>query len=379
MKIEQSLWTSESGWVIQPAGELTDSAQLVIIFGSKKCIANRTELETLRGFYPNAYFIGCSTAGEIFDLQVLDDSISAAAIKFDHTLIKGSRIKITEQVNSFAAGQALIDGLPTTDLKHVFVLSDGQLVNGTELAKGMTSRLPTKVAVTGGLSGDGANFKETFVLSNSEPESGIIAAIGFYGDRIRIGYGSMGGWDPFGPNRLITKSSGNVLYEMDGKPALQLYKEYLGDRANELPSAALLFPLNVRANENDPGVVRTILSVDETTQSMIFAGDVPQGSFAQLMKANFDRLIDGAQGAAEASLTDEQVKEPTLAILISCIGRKLVLGLRIEEEIEAVRDVLGNQCALTGFYSYGELSPFRNNLMCELHNQTMTITTIKEV
>src|SRR5205085_1989348 len=178
------------------------------------------------------------------------------------------------------------------------------------------------------------------------------------GDRLKVGYGSLGGWDPFGPERLITRSKGNILYELDGQSALALYKKYLGDYAQDLPASALLFPLSLRTNESDRGVVRTILAVNEDEQSMTFAGDVPEGAYASLMKANFERLIDGASMAAKTSYEAIGSSSPDLAILISCVGRKLVLKQRIEEEVEGVRDILGDHTVLTGFYSYGEISPF---------------------
>jgi hypothetical protein len=206
----------------------------------------------------------------------------------------------------------------------------------------------------------------------------MIAALGFYGNRLRVGFGSLGGWDPFGPERLITRSQGNVLYELDRRSALDLYKLYLGEHAKGLPATGLLFPLSLRMKTGETGVVRTILSVDEEEQSMTFAGDVPEGAYARLMKANFDRLIDGAIGAAQASYQALGSTSPHLAVLISCIGRKLVLRQRIEEEVEGVRDVLGDRTILTGFYSYGEICPFSTGAKCELHNQTMTITTFLE-
>jgi hypothetical protein len=235
--------------------------------------------------------------------------------------------------------------------------------------------------VTGGLVGDGARFKRTLVGLNDAPKEGNIVGIGFYGKSIRIGYGSFGGWDAFGPERLITKSHENILFELDGKPALKLYKEYLGSQATGLPGTGLLFPLNLtlKAGKGEVDVVRTILSVDEKQQSMTFAGNMPQGSYTRLMKANFDRLIDGAGKAADISRQKLPRRDPDLAILISCIGRKLVLKDRIEEEVEAVRDVLGYKTCLTGFYSYGEISPIMPvESKCSLHNQTMTITAFWE-
>jgi hypothetical protein len=202
--------------------------------------------------------------------------------------------------------------------------------------------------------------------------------VGLYGSRLKVGFGSLGGWDSFGPDRLITKSKANVLYELDGQSALGLYKQYLGEHAKGLPATGLLFPLSIRTQSGETAVVRTILSVDEAEQSMTFAGEIPEGAYARLMKANFDRLIDGATGAAR---TSEQALGPgsaELALLISCVGRKLVLKQRVEEEVEAVRDVLGEGTTLAGFYSYGEISPFAPGARCELHNQTMTITALSE-
>jgi len=205
-----------------------------------------------------------------------------------------------------------------------------------------------------------------------------VTAIGLYGDRLKVGYGSFGGWDAFGAERLITHAQGNVLYELDGKSALQLYKMYLGEHARGLPATALLFPLSLRKSKDDEPLVRTILSVDEEKQSMTFAGGLTEGAYARFMKANIDRLVDGASEAATTSYEAIGSTTPDLAILISCIGRKLVLKQRIEEEVESVRDVLGARTTLTGFYSYGEISPFAPGARCELHNQTMTITTLSE-
>jgi hypothetical protein len=243
----------------------------------------------------------------------------------------------------------------------------------------LAKKLPHGTSITGGLSGDGDRFKETLVLWDSAPAKDTVAVIGFYGNRLRVGYGSLGGWDPFGPERLITRSEGNVLYALDGQSALQLYKKYLGEHAKGLPATGLLFPLSIKLKGSDTPIVRTILSVDENNQSLTFAGDVPEGAYACLMKANFDRLIDGAVSAAKTSHIALGETSADLAILISCVGRKLVLRQRIEEEVEGVRDILGDHTVLAGFYSYGEISPFTPNAKCELHNQTMTITTFAEV
>ncbi|MDE2491417.1 MAG: FIST C-terminal domain-containing protein [Elusimicrobia bacterium] len=375
MKTFQSRWTAGAGWTPALGGGLS-RAQLVLVFGGGRTLEEASRLAELREAFPEARVFGCSTAGEILDTTVSDDTIAVTAVEFERTFLRGTRVRVGDPAESFSAGRRLSESLPGEGLTHVLVLSDGLGVNGSELVKGLTSALPAGVTVTGGLSGDGARFERTSVVWDGAAERGTVAAVGLYGDGLRVGYASLGGWDPFGPERLITRSKGNVLYELDGQSALDLYKKYLGAHASGLPATGLLFPLSLRANGADTGVVRTILSVDEKEKSMTFAGDVPEGALARLMKANFDRLIDGASGAAQKCRDGRADAE--LALLISCVGRKMVLKQRVEEEVEGVRDVLGAGPALTGFYSYGEISPFTPSARCELHNQTMTITTLSE-
>ncbi|MBI4249955.1 MAG: FIST C-terminal domain-containing protein [Elusimicrobia bacterium] len=378
MKIVQAQWNKTSGWNPALDGLGLDSAHVAFIFAGGDSFSDSGRLAELRKAFPAAQLFGCSTAGEICGTRVLDDSIVVTAVRFDHTTLQAKSIGVRSAGESFGAGQKLAEGLPKEGLVHMLVLSDGLQVNGSELVKGLTSRLPKGVTVTGGLSGDGARFQKTMVLGGGAPEQGMVAALGLYGSRLRVGYASLGGWDPFGPERIITRSKGNVLYELDGRSALDLYKQYLGDHAAGLPATGLLYPLSLRGKDETGGVVRTILSVDEKERSMTFAGDMPEGSLARLMKANFDRLIDGAVGAAKKSREGDGSSSPDLALLISCVGRKMVLKQRVEEEVEGVREVLGGGTALTGFYSYGEISPFTHGTNCELHNQTMTITTFCE-
>jgi hypothetical protein len=378
MRVEQRVWMTSKGWDPGGAGALRDSARLALVFGATSRLLHPERFEEIRRFYPGAQLFGCSTAGEICGTSVHDDSIVLTAVELEGSHVRGATVRLDEVGSSFEAGERLSRSLEKDELKHVLVLSDGLRVNGSALVKGLASQLPASVTITGGLAGDGERFKETLVFFGDQPQKEVVAVLGMYGEHLRVGYGSLGGWDPFGPERLITRSRGNVLYELDGRSALELYKKYLGEHARGLPATGLLFPLSLRTREGDTGVVRTILSIDDTDQSMTFAGDVPEGAYARLMKANFDRLIDGAVGAAKTSHEAVGSSTPDLAICISCVGRKLVLKQRTEEEVEGVRDVLGQRAALAGFYSYGEISPFTPNARCELHNQTMTITTLSE-
>jgi len=352
---------------------------IFILFISPDYKPARTFVKELNDQFPNAIITGCSTSGEIMNTQVDDASVVLNAIQFEKTELRLKSVNILEgEKCSRQAGEKIAQDLFNEELKHILVFSDGLHVNGADLVAGLTEHLADDVSVTGGLAGDGIDFKNTFTIRNGELQEGEIVGVGLYGSSLRIGYSSKGGWDSFGIERQVTRSKDNVLYELDGKPALELYKSFLGDQADELPSSGLLFPLSVRIGEDQQPVVRTILAVSEENQSLTFAGNIPEGAYARLMKANIDHLIVGAEDSAKLTkrLVDEEAE---FALLISCVGRRLVLKQLVEEEVEAVRDVLGEKPVMAGFYSYGELAPFGKFQPCQLHNQTMTITTFSEV
>lgn len=384
MRVEQSIWSTGRGWEPASPEVLSGDADLVLAFSATAPLVQGEVLADLRRRYPGAILCACSTAGEIAGTRVLEGSTIATAVKFGSSRVRAAQVRLPDlEPDSFAAGRELALALqggdpPAGDLVHLLVLSDGLCVNGSELACGLTSALPAGITVTGGLSGDGTAFQRTLVGLAGAAQERLIVAIGFYGSRLKVGYGSMGGWDPFGPERRITRAQGNVLYELDGQSALALYKRYLGEHAGDLPASALLFPLSLRSANGQDRLVRTVLAIDEEAQSMTFAGAMPEGEYARLMKANFDRLIDGATGAAQATGNVLGGAPPELAILISCVGRRLVLRQRVEEEVESAQAVLGSQAVLAGFYSYGEIAPFAPWAGCELHNQTMTITAFCE-
>lgn len=378
MKTEQKHWTAEGGWQNLKDSGIKESADLVFVFGSRTLLEDASKFDEIKGFYPNSDIILGSTSGEIIEDLVYDDSLAVTAVKFEKTQTQVSSMDISECADSFEAGVKVAEKLAGEGLAHVFLLTDGLNVNGSEIVKGINSKLDESVPCTGGLAGDAANFEKTLVGLNQAPAQNQIVAVGFYGDDLEVGYGSVGGWDNFGAERLVTRSEGNVLYELDGQSALDLYKMYLGDKAAELPGSALLFPLGLKFDEDSDTIVRTVLAVDEEKNSMTFAGDIPEGCYVRLMKADFDKLIDGANLAAQDTTKKGGDDEEKLALLVSCVGRKLILGQRIDEEVEGVQEVLGDGTTMTGFYSYGEISPVVESSRCELHNQTMTITTFAE-
>lgn len=374
MKIEHRTWKPKGGW-IPDAPHKWAEAQWVLIFGSPQALQTPAFYNDLRQAYPKAFLSGCSTAGEIFNDGVAEDSVAVTAVKFDKVQVRGQAFSLQSAAHSLAVGEEIARAFQTPGLSHLFVFAEGVHVNGSDLVEGISKHLPDQVSVTGGLAGDGTNFKTTYVVANAPAAPHRVAVVGIYGDGLRVGCGSAGGWDHFGPERLITRSQGNILYELDSRSALDLYKDYLGEHADKLPASGLLFPLSIRRPDEDTWVIRTIQAINNADKSITFFGNMPRGSYARFMRGNFDHLIDGASVAADAC---DGGPSPELALLVSCVGRKIVLKQRWEEELEVVRQVLGKRPVVTGFYSYGEISPFAPAGPCRLHNQTMSITTLSE-
>lgn len=371
----QSLRMADTDRLGEIQNEQPAQAKLRIIFGPSELMRKGEVNRALAALPKDVFVVGCSTAGEIFNNEVKDQSISVADLSFAATQLKQASCEIRNPAESQAAGRKLAQALMGPGLKGVLVFSDGLSVNGTDLLVGLNSILDKTVVVTGGLAADGADFKSTWVVSDRELKTGFVSALGFYGDHIQLRHGSQGGWDIFGPERTITKAEGNILYEIDNQPALDLYKKYLGAKASDLPGSALLFPIKIwQPGQEFSAVVRTILGVNEENSSMTFAGNMPVGYSAQLMRANFDRLIEGAATAANGL----HASEAGFSLAISCVGRKLVLGERVEEEVSAVANRLPVGAQQVGFYSYGEISPLISGDRCHLHNQTMTLTYISE-
>lgn len=355
------------------------AADLLLVFAAVDYFRQADFTDRLRAAAPTARLFGCSTAGEISPDGVGDGSCVISAIRFERSRLIDASTELASMEDSLAAGRRLGEQLQGADLRAVLVLGTGVQINGSALVEGMVEVLGEAIPITGGLGGDGGAFKQTWTLGRDGVTSDRVVAIGLSGDDLVFGHGSFGGWEPFGPARKITRCTGNVLHELDGQPALDVYKRYLGDHASGLPASGLLFPFSMLgADHSAVGLIRTILGIDEASGSLILAGEIFQDGYLKLMHATTDKLVGGAEAAAEAAVAMQDVPGDSLAILISCIGRKLVMGARVDEEVEAVADVLGKQAALCGFYSYGEISPYAPGASCKLHNQTMTITHIGE-
>lgn len=377
MRNETLIWTAKKGWVQE--GNAGTDAQLILFFSSLQN-GLKLRISELHSRFPNAEIVGCSGVAEINGEELTEYSLTAVAVYFESTQIRVARVPHTLAQDSEANGIALARKLASDDLRAALVLGPGFNLNATRMIQGMSEILGPRVPISGGLAGDPPPTTSCWTYCHGSLSMQQIVCVGFYGDDIRVSHGCFGGWDAFGPQRIITKASGNVLYELDGRPALELYRRYLGPEADNLPMSAQYFPMLIRSrvgDTNGTGVIRTVLSINDIDDSMISAGELTEGYSAQFMRGNLESLIDGAGHAAASAAGQLPHYANPLAIMVSCYGRKLVLGQRCVEEIESVCGQLPQKTTTVGFYSFGEISPTGCDTD-QMHNQTMTLTLISE-
>ena len=348
---------------------------LVLVFSDYETIQKYDHYRLLKVKYPNADIVGASTAGNIIDDSISDLDAVGVAITFDTAKVRINSAIMDNNETLIEDAHTLVSNLEEENLKHIFVLGHGLEMDNSKFVKGLNAN--KKVSITGGLAADGNRFEKTKVFANESKDKNLAVAIGFYGESLHVEVGCKAGWEEFGAQRVVTKSNGNTVYEIDDKPALELYEKYLGEYIKDLPESGLLFPLSVESDITQKNeVIRVMMGINED-KSILFAGDIPQGSKVRLMKTNIDNLIDGAELVAKT--IQEHNNKESLSISVSCSGRLSVLKQLADEEIEVIKDVLGDKSQLVGFYSYGEIAPFSDDILdCKLHNQTMTLTTIYE-
>ena len=383
MRLSQAISRDDSRFSASQIDELSAlEPHLVLCFADPVFFTDRAEeLRRLKAACPGAIVLGCSSAGEISSTGVTLGRAVATAVHFAEPGISCAIEPIADMADSEASGERLGRQLAASCPHTVIVFGQGVRLNGSALIRGLRRALGASVALVGGLAGDSGRFERTHVIAGDRVSDAHLVAVGLSSSRMRVTHGVFGGWRPFGPVRRVTRSAGNVLFELDGEPALAVYRRYLGDEAAKLPASALLFPFSMLDDAlKETGVTRTILGLDESSGSITLAGEILDDGFLRLMCANPDDIINGAEVAAEsAAVASADRNSTSFALLVSCVGRRLALGQRIEEEVEAVAAVLGAQCTLAGFYSNGEISSYGASPEMQLHNQTMTVTRFVEV
>lgn len=362
----------------EPFDPTLDSESTAVFVFFESTLVVDEQIKKIKDTFPKSKILGSSTSGEIQNAEINDNSIICMVIKFDHTRLKLVSTPVSFET-SLQAGKNLAEALAAPDLKNIVLLTEGLDVDGSELIKELDQALKNKninTSIVGGMAGDGSRFINTFLINDTSVKTHQAVALGLYGEKVQMFSGTGTGWAPFGPLRYVTKAERNTVFEIDGVPALKLYKEYLKEDAQNLPVSGVLFPLGISWGENE-NIVRSVARIDESNNALIFASKIPEKTQVQLMHSNVMKLI----GAAEDALKDCSLNftngQSTAVLIISCIGRRMIMGQKTEDEISIIKELLPNHAEICGFYSYGEYSPTASKRN-ELHNQTMTLIVFQE-
>jgi hypothetical protein len=321
--------------------------------------------------------VGCTTDGEISSVGLSTGSVVLCGIvtdqiEFNIACATGLR------KNSEDAGRRLAQQLPST-VRYVQVFSDGLTGNGCAILRGLASALGPHVPIAGGTAGDDGEFRNTWQFFGSDVLSDAIVAIGFSGD-FSFGTGVSSGWSPIGIAKKVTKARGNVVYELNGQPALEVYERFLGKHADKLPSVGVEYPLGlvngVGCCDEDFHLLRATMSVNRSDGSIVFAGEVPEGSMVRLTCGDHASILEAAEKAAASALADLGDATAVMAFFYSCMARKIVLGRRTREEIHRIRSAIGPRLPIVGFYTYGEYCRIKRGGSSLLHNETACVTVI---
>lgn len=348
---------------------------LILCFSSIDEHSLKPFLSQLKQQFPIANIVGCSSGGDIQDTNITYSALALTFVQFENTKLD---VKLTNLKHSTNQTIQFKHPLDENLLKHILVFTDLQS-NDFNFISRLQQELPKHIRVSGGVAAAHELTKNnnTYIIYQNKTYKDAAVYIGFYGSQLSINCGSHAGWDSYDIERIATKVSGNILYELNGEKALKIYKSCLSKLNKKIEDSPFWHPVSIRIFEEERPIIRTVIGFNEEDDSIMFAGDIPLNCSVKLMKANLDRIITGAKKSAQDCLIGQQSK-PQLAILVSCIGRQVVLNKLINEELEIVKETLGDNCALSGYYSYGEFAPISKSSRGVLHNQTMTITTITE-
>lgn len=365
-----------TGWSVSSFPNGDPERMLALVFASPEFSEHSAVLEQLRTHYPGLQIAGCSTAGNIIGEQLSDHSIVVTLIQFDSATFRVETFDCSQAKDSRKVGTQIGRTFASDGLRHILIFSDGLNVVGSELVSGVQAVLPPRVKVSGGLAGDEDRFGKTFTIDKNGISDHKVVAVALYGEKLSITSGTAGGWIPFSAEQIVTRSEGNIVYELDGRSALACYHDYLGQSSSELPAIGLKYPLLVRSNsEANLWTVRSVLGVNDEEGSLTFAGTIAQGATVRLMYAHKEAIIHAAGTACD--LAWHQQRGSKLALGVSCVGRRLVLEDRVAEELHEAKTKLPLGTRMIGFYSYGEICPHRSGEL-EFHNQSFTVTLLGE-
>ena len=340
-------------------------------------------LDGIASVAPGTQIIGCTTDGEISTAGLSVNSVVMMAMVSDRIRFHTSFVEQLSK-DSYEAGVELGESFQGLNCRYIQIFSDGLCGNADKIIQGIKASLGDDIKIAGGTAGDSGDFNRTYQYFGDRVLTDSIVGVAFEGD-FALGTGTACGWFPVGIAKKVTRSVENVVYELDGQPALQAYEKYLGKHADLLPAVGVEYPLGLLGRDGDEMddsyfLCRATMGVDRQSGAIVFAGNVPEGTSVKMTIGNEADIIQAAGQAAQAALTKLQggnaALKPKAIFLYSCMARKIVLGSRTNEEILAIQDVIGRDVPVIGFYTYGEFAPIGNSDHSYFHNETATMTVI---
>ena len=373
---------------LEKSGE--DKADLLVVFSSVS-LSPEQVIRGVREASNNTPVIGCTDAGSITNEGPAQNAVGVMAISSDQLKFYTG---LGENIKGGAreAGQAVAKEIKEKagdSLKAFLMFPDVLVGNGADVVRGVLDELGEHFPVLGGAAGDDFLFEKTYEYKDDKVASGAVAGLGIAGN-FSMGAGVRHGWMPIGSPMTVTKSEGSVVYELDNKPALSIYEDYFGKRAEELkkePLArmAITYPLGIKLPELDEYLIRDPITVDEKG-AITCAAEIPEGSEIRLMIGSKEKAIEAAQEAAKKLMKDfeEQGTKPKFVLMFNCIAREKLFAQAANDEIQAIMNIIGEDVPLLGFYTYGEQAPIggevRNpeKINSRFYNETVVIFAIGE-
>lgn len=369
-----------SGWS-SSFPDIDSERTLIVVFGECETQQQWKPIEELISNYPLSHIVGCSSNAVFHDGQLLRSALSVGIIQFRDSEIKTATSVIEGFDDCHEAGVRIAAQLNDADLKGVLLFSDGRTTDATAIVKGLQELLPPDVTIAGGLSGgiiaDGRVASWVLIDGRIAPMS--VCAVGLIGSTLEVVPATGGGWAPIGKECHTTRSHHRTLFELDGLPAADVYRECVrnsGVTTDDFP--VVNYPIAVKTEGLETQIVRDIYKIDDENKSLILASDIPENSVVRVMNCTDEEILDGVDEVVDRLRNKTILPESNaLSICVSCMGRKVVMGELTSEESRILYGRLGQGISQVGFYAFGEISTMSHGAP-HVHNQTITLILIRE-
>jgi hypothetical protein len=378
---EESAFQAGRNAAKQAMGKIGSSkCDLVLVFSSVKFDLHEL-IKGVRSITGQAKIVGCTTSGEITNYGRQTESTVVLCMKTDTEIYTSFNegIKTNGQKTGEELSEKLIKGFSESVKGTMMILPDGLAGNLSPLVRGIYDTSGANVRLVGGSAGDDFQFKSTYQIFNDKVTSDGVCGI-LFPPEIKIGIGIKHGWSPIGELMVVTKSEGNILYELNNRPALDVYFEALNKPADNVTQMYL-----TEVSETSPiGIVEVggkhlirHLYAPTPERGIACFGDIPQESIVSIMSGDKTTLIKSAEEASLEAISAIGGRNVKAVIVFDCVSRVFILKEKVNEEIEAIKKVLGRDIPIFGFYTYGEIGAFEGG-QPTFHNKTIIVCTIAE-